>query len=190
MAPRTVRHLAYRNKELKMSETTIKDACDALDDVIKYVRDDLEGTTTAAQEYACRRCPGYCCYRFKIPSARLDDDGRIVFPGVPVDIVRRSFGEHDPNDIFLVRKNIREIGSSMDDVPTLTCRHFDIERGFCGIHEDRPNTCRDFRCWSCRRGLTPDERKRDEDQSPFEFGPQRRMMDVLERRRIARRLDR
>jgi len=38
--------------------------------------------------------------------------------------------------------------------------------------------------------LTPDERERDEDQSTLEFEPQRKMMDVLERRRIARRLDR
>jgi Fe-S-cluster containining protein len=88
--------------------------------------------------YACRKCPAYCCTYEEIPVTARD-----------VARLARHFGiEAQEAEARFTRAGgdgkARLLRHRKDSVFKSACVHLDQEQRRCGVYEARPAICRDF----------------------------------------------
>lgn len=178
---------------LKEVLAALADACKGLTQTEPtFCADDTTGLPTfEEQDAACVRCPGYCCYRFKIPGLRSWGrkgvgwarflktllDGR--YKDNP-DFARQQVAEL--RRLFYRAPDAPDIGGPED--VTLTCREFHVAEGRCMIHDSKPQMCSMFRCKSVRwYGRTPDECVQDgkTSEEKHELRTQKKLMEEQRR---------
>jgi len=89
-------------------------------------------------QYACHKCPAYCCTYTEIEVTTRDIDRLARHFGLSYRVAEERFTKPD------AKKKIRMLRHKKDSIFSSACMNLDQKTRRCTVYEARPGVCRKF----------------------------------------------